>query len=107
MEHELLMKQIKVDQTGFEGYVNELLEFNRLDNSNEMVMGIAKLIATKGIESLTESQLFAFTKYGIFPHLFVSECGRCGHEIPWSEMLVAAEGYGNCAYCQHLLDKDE
>ncbi|OIB05000.1 hypothetical protein AK95_14430 [Paenibacillus sp. LC231] len=98
---------MKVDPTGFEGYVKELLEFKRLDDSNDMVIGIAKLIATKGIEALTEPQLFAFTKHGILPHLYLGECGRCAHDIPWSEMLVAVEESGNCAYCQHLIDKDD
>lgn len=103
MEQELL-NQIKTDKGGFNGYVRVLLETGRLDGA--AVVGIAKQVTTKGVETLYESQLSTLMKYGILSNdLYVSECGLCCNEIPWDEMLEAAEESGNCSYCQQTVER--
>ncbi|AUS03463.1 hypothetical protein [Paenibacillus larvae] len=89
---------------GFEYYVDELLEEECLEGG--AVIGIAKQIVSKGVPSLSELQLRTFINHGIWEHYYLEECGRCGEEIPWSEMRFALE-HGNCSYCQHKIDKDE
>lgn len=89
----------------FENYTKELLETESL--TGEAVVGIAKKIVTEGVPSLTERQLQTFIDFGLWGNNYQEECNRCSQEIPWSEMRFALTEYGNCAYCQHKIDKDE
>ncbi|SYX84627.1 hypothetical protein [Paenibacillus alvei] len=105
MSKALLKKRILSSDYGdFEYYVKELLKYSKLDG--DAVVGIAKQITTQGVQSLTESQLDTFINYGLWQHCYVEECGTCSNEIPWSEMFDAVTEYGNCSYCQHILNKD-
>ncbi|WP_336759416.1 hypothetical protein [Paenibacillus sp. USHLN196] len=106
-EHRLIQRieLLGNEEEDFREYVSELLEFNKLDGDE--VLGIAKQIVSKGVESLSGKQLYVFAKHGIYDHLYVEECKDCLLEIPWSEMLQAAENYRNHLYCQHKNEKDE
>lgn len=99
------LQKIGNEEEDFKDYVSQLLELKMLDGTE--VNGIAKLIVSKGIKSLSEKQLYTFAVHGIHQHYYVEECKRCGGEIPWDDMIQASTEYGRHSYCQHVEDKDE
>ena len=88
----------------FEMYVSELLDAGKLEG--DAVIGIAKQLVSKGVSSLTPLQRKTFIDYGLCKGNYVEACERCAQPIPWSEMLFALED-GLCAYCRHMLEKDD
>jgi hypothetical protein len=87
----------------FVSFVHELLDADFITDS--IVVGIGKQIIAKGVESLSDKQIFVFFKNGLEGN-YQELCDRCYQPIPWCEMYFALED-GYCAYCRHLLEKDE
>lgn len=85
---------------GFNGFVEELINSNHLDEKEK---GIAKLMLDKGYDSLSDKQKYVFDK--AIENNTINECKRCGSTIPWSEMLEALDNGRYCNYCQHLKEK--
>lgn len=94
----------RMNEEDFSIYVSDLLDSERLDG--EVVIGIAKQIIDRGVSSLTPNQKITFIRYGLLLDNYVDECNRCTLEIPWSEMLFALDD-GFCAYCRHMIEKDD
>ncbi|RBP89385.1 hypothetical protein DFO70_11132 [Cytobacillus firmus] len=90
--------------TDFEVYVSELLQGDLIEGP--AVVGIAKQIVSKGADSLTEAQIKTFIDFGLSKGNYVEYCDRCAEEIPWSEMFLALDDH-YCAYCRHLMEKDD
>lgn len=90
--------------TEFEVYVSELLQGNYIEGP--AVVGIAKQIVSKGVESLSDPQINTFIDFGLSKGNFVKYCDRCAEDIPWSEMLSALDDH-YCAYCRHLIEKED
>lgn len=65
--------------------------------------GISKVISTKGWNSLSEKQQYAFDAYAL-PKATL-ECSRCGIEIPFNEL--ECNDTGLCSWCLHQMDKIE
>jgi hypothetical protein len=97
------MDTSRYSEEGFESFLQELIENNRLSDSKEE--GIAKLVIDKGFDALSEKQKFVFEKsisYCVF-----DKCARCGCEIPWSEMSAAEDNGALCSWCQQLSSHDD
>ncbi|MBC9706295.1 MAG: hypothetical protein H9W81_15220 [Enterococcus sp.] len=93
----------RTNDPDFQGYVNELLDGERLDGA--AILGIAKKIGADGVEGLTSKQLETFIRYGLYPYNYVEECERCSFDVPWCEMYFALDD-SYCSYCRHLIEKD-
>ncbi|MGM0863388.1 MAG: hypothetical protein ACQEWF_01775 [Bacillota bacterium] len=88
----------------FESYVSQLIDAGTLEGT--AVIGIAKQILLKGVESLSSSQINTFIEFGLLKSNYVESCERCAFEIPWSEMFFALDDE-YCSYCRHLIEKDK
>lgn len=88
------------DDGGFADFLQELVDSQHIEGASE---GITKLVISKGIGALSPKQLFVFNKHVIDEHT-VSECSRCGADIPWSEMYAALDNGKLCGYCH---DREE
>lgn len=98
----LMMPKYEHDNE-FVSYVAELLDANLIEDSR--AKGIGKQIIDKGVESLSDKQVFVFLKYGL-ENNYLEYCDHCYQPIPWSEMFVALDD-GYCSYCRHILKKED
>jgi hypothetical protein len=68
-------------------------------------VGITKLVISKGINSLSEQQLYVFKTYVVDPWL-TQKC-KCGnHEVEGHELIGLWENGGYCSRCADRMDKD-
>ncbi|WP_193065179.1 hypothetical protein [Oceanobacillus oncorhynchi] len=81
----------------FEDYVEQLITLRKLEHPASL--GIAKQLVSEGARSLTDKQIEVFVNKGLDSDFYAEEC-RGGHDIPWSEMLDAADNGGWCGRCQ-------
>ena len=96
------MKAKRYNEEDFEGFVEDLINSGRIEGKEA---GIAKLMLDKGYDALSDKQMYVFDK--MIKENSVAECGRCGCDIPWCEMLEALDNGGYCNYCQHMMEKIE
>ena len=87
---------------GFSEYLTYLVENGHLEGA---ALGIAKLVIDKGEEALSPKQKYVFHEHVIKPNT-VSECMRCGNDIPWSEMIEAVDSK-LCGYCAYQVEKSK
>ena len=86
-------------QSGDSNEVNEFLDtLIKVGALEGAALGIAKQLRHQGVDSLTSTQVAVVHRW--LSEFYISACGRCGGEIPWSEMYGAYLGGGMCAYCE-------
>lgn len=105
MDKQELKSRMYNDDEEFESYVRELIQSERLIDS-EPALGTAKQIVSKGINSISSRQEYAFIQHGLLAENYVEECAQCSNPIPWSEMLEALDD-GYCSWCRNSLEKLE
>jgi hypothetical protein len=88
------------DDNGFRDFLQQVIR--HLEGT---ALGITRQVISSGQESLSDKQAFVFKKY-VLDEFTVSECLRCGDEIPWSEMYYAATEHSMCSWCSHMSDKN-
>ncbi|AVW95428.1 hypothetical protein [Vibrio parahaemolyticus] len=91
------------DDDGFSDFLGLLIDMGHLEGA---ALGITKQVIDQGEDSLSSKQKFVFKNQVLEPHT-VSECSRCGSNVPWSEMYDAAMEHGLCNYCWHMTTKDD
>lgn len=94
------MNKERYNEDDFEGFVEDLINSNRL---NDTQSGVAKRMLDKGYDSLSDKQKYVFDH--AIEDNYVDECQRCASEIPWCEMMEALDNGGYCNYCQHMMEK--
>lgn len=97
------MNENRFLEEDFNEFVEYLLEQKMFSDSKEE--GIAKFVIDKGYEALTDKQKYVFENS--INHYIHEECGRCGLEILWSEMILANTNGGLCSWCQQLSRNDK
>jgi len=80
-------------------YLRELLAEYVFEGPAE---GIIRLVIDQGFDVLSEKQAWVFHRH-VIRHHFPSDCGRCGADLTWSNLLYH-EGW--CAWCHHQWSKD-
>ncbi len=91
------------ENDGFNDFLQQIIDMGHLEDP---ALGITKLVIDKGQGRLSEKQRHVFEKH-VLGQFTVSECSRCGSNIPWSEMYDAATDHGMCNYCWHMTNKDD
>ena len=89
------------DDDGYNDFLQQIIDIEHLEDP---ALGITKQVIDKGENSLSNKQMHVFQKY-VLDEFTVSECLRCGCEIPWSEMYAATE-HKMCNYCWYMSQKD-
>jgi DNA-directed RNA polymerase subunit RPC12/RpoP len=90
----------RYNEDGFAEYIQEIIDGEHLDGA---ALGIAKQVADRGLDSLSDKQKYVFER-DVMSHYYVEECERCGNEIPWEEMYQATDS-NYCSYCEHMYQK--
>src|SRR2546430_950723 len=81
-------------------FLRTLTELGMIEGA---ALGIAKLVMDEGTEVLSAKQQTVFDRY-VIDQFAKRWCPRCSRNIQWSEML---HNDGWCAYCNHLLHKND
>lgn len=89
------------DDGGYKDFLQEVM--SELEGA---ALGIVKQVIDKGEDSLSDKQKYVFETQ-VLDQFTISECSRCGGDIPWSEMYAAATDTGMCSYCAHMVQKDD
>ncbi|MDX8339764.1 hypothetical protein SLH46_11255 [Draconibacterium sp. IB214405] len=97
------MRELNYTGDDFAAFIEELIDSHRFSDSKEE--GIARLVVDKGFEALSDKQGYVFEN-SIDPYV-VSECKRCGCEVPWCEMSAVEFNGGLCSWCWQLSSKDD
>lgn len=91
------------DEDEAKQYLQDLLDQGCI--SDGVVAGVTRQVIASGEDSLSDAQSAVFQSR-VVKHYIEQECGRCGEQVPWSEMREAIES-GYCGYCQHEAEKME
>lgn len=91
------------DDYGFSDFLQQIIDMNHLDDPS---LGITKQVITKGEDSLSDKQKQIFEKH-VLDFYTISECSRCGGDIPWVEMYDVATDHNMCNWCWHQSEKED
>lgn len=94
------MNDIRFQEEDFPDFLDTLIKGNMLE---PMAAGIARIVLDKSIAALSDKQRFVFEK-DVLGYFYVERCELCGEEIPWSEMLEAADNGGYCSRCAQMVN---
>lgn len=97
----------RLNEEDFIEYLEDLIRGDQLCDS-AAAEGIAKKIIGEGtINNLSTRQIETLIVFGIdTENNYLRKCKRCDDDIPWSEMIMAAET-GYCGYHLHKAEKGE
>jgi|SRR6218665_1709429 len=88
-------------EDAFPEFLSTLIDGHMLE---PMAEGIARIVLDKGVEALSDKQRFVFEKEAL-GYFYVERCEGCGEDIPWPEMLEAADNGGYCSRCAQAVGK--
>jgi hypothetical protein len=101
-QHTIIMiNNNRFQEEDFPEFLTALIEGHMLE---PMAEGIARIVLDKGVKALSDKQRFVFEKEAL-GYFYVDKCALDGADIPWSEMLEAADNGGYCSRCAQAVGK--
>jgi hypothetical protein len=98
----IMIDNSRFKEEDFTEFLNTLIEGHMLE---PMAEGIARIVLDKGVEALSDKQRFVFEKEAL-GYFYVDKCALDGADIPWSEMLEAADNGGYCSRCAQMAGRE-
>ncbi len=84
----------------------EALEFLVKYHLGDAAAGITRQVIGKGLNSLSEPQLYVF-KTEVVDEWLIRKCKRCQNNVPGHDLIGVWENDGYCSYCADKMAKDD